>query len=158
MFWYKWNSTPAELVLWMALNGGKKTWPSRLFPHAVFNLGEYRREAVQSYKSYDFFRHDNKEAMEIRKWVQFQFLLMPITFGSLNMHSILIICCRTNPDIYIYYVTFVKQVSHSMFHPFKTEPESFVHCVSTECVPWWHWKMSRSTWMRREDRSLWGIQ
>lgn len=38
-------------------------------PLAVFNLGEYRREAVQSYKSYDFFRHDNKEAMEIRKWV-----------------------------------------------------------------------------------------
>lgn len=39
----------------------------RYSPHAVFNLGEYRREAVQSYKSYDFFRHDNKEAMEIRK-------------------------------------------------------------------------------------------
>lgn len=34
---------------------------------AVFNLGVYRREAVKSYKSYDFFRHDNKEAMEIRK-------------------------------------------------------------------------------------------
>lgn len=39
----------------------------RFCPHAVFNLGEYRREAVQSYKSFDFFRHDNKEAMEIRK-------------------------------------------------------------------------------------------
>uniref|UniRef100_A0A671MTN6 6-phosphofructo-2-kinase/fructose-2,6-bisphosphatase 2 n=1 Tax=Sinocyclocheilus anshuiensis TaxID=1608454 RepID=A0A671MTN6_9TELE len=34
---------------------------------SVFNLGVYRREAVQSYKSYDFFRHDNKEAMKIRK-------------------------------------------------------------------------------------------
>lgn len=34
---------------------------------AVFNLGVYRRNAVKSYKSYDFFRHDNKEAMEIRK-------------------------------------------------------------------------------------------
>lgn len=34
---------------------------------AVFNLGEYRREAVKSYKSYDFFRHDNQEAMKIRK-------------------------------------------------------------------------------------------
>lgn len=33
----------------------------------VFNLGVYRRQAVKSYKSYDFFRHDNKEAMEIRK-------------------------------------------------------------------------------------------
>lgn len=35
--------------------------------HAVFNLGEYRREAVRSYKSFDFFRHDNAEAMRIRK-------------------------------------------------------------------------------------------
>lgn len=38
-----------------------------LFVCEVFNLGVYRREAVKSYKSYDFFRHDNKEAMEIRK-------------------------------------------------------------------------------------------
>jgi hypothetical protein len=38
----------------------------------VFNLGVYRREAVKSYKSYDFFRHDNKEAMQIRKWVFFK--------------------------------------------------------------------------------------
>lgn len=36
---------------------------------AVFNLGVYRREAVKSYKSYDFFRHDNEEAMKIRRWV-----------------------------------------------------------------------------------------
>ncbi|XP_022449266.1 6-phosphofructo-2-kinase/fructose-2,6-bisphosphatase 2 isoform X4 [Delphinapterus leucas] len=34
---------------------------------AVFNLGVYRRQAVKSYKSYDFFRHDNEEAMKIRK-------------------------------------------------------------------------------------------
>lgn len=39
-----------------------------LFVHfAVFNLGVYRREAVRAYKSYDFFRHDNEEAMKIRK-------------------------------------------------------------------------------------------
>uniref|UniRef100_A0A8C2L1R0 6-phosphofructo-2-kinase/fructose-2,6-bisphosphatase 2 n=1 Tax=Cyprinus carpio TaxID=7962 RepID=A0A8C2L1R0_CYPCA len=36
-------------------------------PTKVFNLGVYRREAVQSYKSFDFFRHDNEEAMKIRK-------------------------------------------------------------------------------------------
>ncbi|NWR45859.1 F262 bisphosphatase, partial [Regulus satrapa] len=45
-----------------------KTPPSRSpLSCKVFNLGVYRREAVKSYKSYDFFRHDNKEAMEIRK-------------------------------------------------------------------------------------------
>ncbi|KAL2295335.1 hypothetical protein Nmel_017747 [Mimus melanotis] len=35
-------------------------------PHTLLSW-VYRREAVKSYKSYDFFRHDNKEAMEIRK-------------------------------------------------------------------------------------------
>ncbi|XP_053935958.1 6-phosphofructo-2-kinase/fructose-2,6-bisphosphatase isoform X8 [Cuculus canorus] len=33
----------------------------------VFNVGQYRREAVRSYRSYEFFRHDNEEAMEIRR-------------------------------------------------------------------------------------------
>uniref|UniRef100_K7FV94 6-phosphofructo-2-kinase/fructose-2,6-biphosphatase 1 n=1 Tax=Pelodiscus sinensis TaxID=13735 RepID=K7FV94_PELSI len=33
----------------------------------VFNVGQYRREAVQTYKSYEFFRPDNHEAMEIRR-------------------------------------------------------------------------------------------
>lgn len=37
-------------------------------PCAVFNVGQYRREAVQSYKSYEFFRHDNEEAMHIRRY------------------------------------------------------------------------------------------
>jgi len=32
----------------------------------VFNLGEYRRQLTQSFKSHDFFRQDNKEAMSIR--------------------------------------------------------------------------------------------
>ncbi|KAG2460166.1 F263 bisphosphatase, partial [Polypterus senegalus] len=36
-------------------------------PHRVFNVGEYRREAVKQYSSYDFFRPDNQEAMKIRK-------------------------------------------------------------------------------------------
>ena len=36
------------------------------FSGAVFNLGEYRRKATQSFKSHDFFRQDNKEAMSIR--------------------------------------------------------------------------------------------
>uniref|UniRef100_A0A8C8JGD7 6-phosphofructo-2-kinase domain-containing protein n=1 Tax=Oncorhynchus tshawytscha TaxID=74940 RepID=A0A8C8JGD7_ONCTS len=35
-------------------------------PTKVFNLGQYRRE-VQSYKSFEFFRPDNEEAMQIRK-------------------------------------------------------------------------------------------
>ncbi|KAL7982815.1 hypothetical protein Chor_013151 [Crotalus horridus] len=34
---------------------------------AVFNVGEYRREAVKRYSSYNFFRPDNEEAMKVRK-------------------------------------------------------------------------------------------
>lgn len=36
-------------------------------PAAVFNVGEYRREAVKQYSSYSFFRPDNEEAMRVRR-------------------------------------------------------------------------------------------
>lgn len=34
----------------------------------MFNVGQYRRDAVRTYKSFEFFRPDNEEAMTIRKW------------------------------------------------------------------------------------------
>nr|XP_032810029.1 6-phosphofructo-2-kinase/fructose-2,6-bisphosphatase 1-like isoform X1 [Petromyzon marinus] len=36
-------------------------------PTKAFNVGQYRREATQLYKSYQFFRPDNEEAMKIRR-------------------------------------------------------------------------------------------
>uniref|UniRef100_A0A8C1TK80 6-phosphofructo-2-kinase/fructose-2,6-biphosphatase 1 n=1 Tax=Cyprinus carpio TaxID=7962 RepID=A0A8C1TK80_CYPCA len=36
-------------------------------PTQVFNLGQYRREVLQTYKNYEFFRPDNEEAMKIRR-------------------------------------------------------------------------------------------
>ncbi|MBN3302833.1 F263 bisphosphatase, partial [Amia calva] len=36
-------------------------------PTKVFNVGEYRREAVRHYSSYDFFNPDNQDAMRIRQ-------------------------------------------------------------------------------------------
>ncbi|XP_056588802.1 6-phosphofructo-2-kinase/fructose-2,6-bisphosphatase 1 isoform X2 [Triplophysa dalaica] len=33
----------------------------------VFNVGQYRREAVQTYRNYEFFCPDNEEAMKIRR-------------------------------------------------------------------------------------------
>ncbi|XP_051790118.1 6-phosphofructo-2-kinase/fructose-2,6-bisphosphatase-like isoform X3 [Erpetoichthys calabaricus] len=36
-------------------------------PTKVFNVGQYRREAVQTYKSYEFFMPNNEDAMKIRK-------------------------------------------------------------------------------------------
>lgn len=36
---------------------------------AVFNVGQYRRDAAGTYNSFEFFKPDNAEAMKIRKWV-----------------------------------------------------------------------------------------
>ncbi|XP_053572397.1 6-phosphofructo-2-kinase/fructose-2,6-bisphosphatase 3 isoform X2 [Bombina bombina] len=36
-------------------------------PTKVFNVGEYRREGVKDFCSYDFFRADNQEAMQVRR-------------------------------------------------------------------------------------------
>ncbi|XP_071657365.1 6-phosphofructo-2-kinase/fructose-2,6-bisphosphatase 1 isoform X3 [Patagioenas fasciata] len=48
----------------------QKVWVPLRTPRlrrGLFNVGQYRREAVQSYKSFEFFRHDNEEAMKIRR-------------------------------------------------------------------------------------------
>ncbi|XP_048149124.1 6-phosphofructo-2-kinase/fructose-2,6-bisphosphatase isoform X3 [Corvus hawaiiensis] len=64
------------MVILVGLPARGKTYISRKLtrylnwigtPTRVFNVGEYRREAVPSYKSYEFFRHDNPEGMEIRR-------------------------------------------------------------------------------------------
>lgn len=44
------------------------------FFHTVFNLGEYRRKETEAYKSHEFFRPDNEEAMAIRKKCAFKAL------------------------------------------------------------------------------------
>lgn len=35
----------------------------------MFNLGEYRRKETTAYRNHDFFRTDNREAMELRQKV-----------------------------------------------------------------------------------------
>lgn len=34
-----------------------------------FNVGQYRRECLKIYKSFEFFRPDNEEGVKIRRWV-----------------------------------------------------------------------------------------
>ncbi|XP_006004045.1 6-phosphofructo-2-kinase/fructose-2,6-bisphosphatase 1-like [Latimeria chalumnae] len=36
-------------------------------PTKVFNIGQYRREAMKTYQSFEFFRPDNQEALKIRR-------------------------------------------------------------------------------------------
>ncbi|XP_026511040.1 6-phosphofructo-2-kinase/fructose-2,6-bisphosphatase 2 isoform X1 [Terrapene carolina triunguis] len=74
--WASYMTNSPTLIVMIGLPARGKTYMAKKLtrylnwigvPTKVFNLGVYRREAVQSYKSYDFFRHDNKEAMKIRK-------------------------------------------------------------------------------------------
>lgn len=80
----------------------------------VYNLGEYRRSATSAYKSHEFFRQDNQEAMAIRtecalraledacKWLQEKGEVavsdpIQIRIQIRNFHLILpslSICCR----------------------------------------------------------------
>ncbi|XP_058860567.1 6-phosphofructo-2-kinase/fructose-2,6-bisphosphatase 2-like isoform X2 [Acipenser ruthenus] len=74
--WASYMTNSPTVIVMTGLPARGKTYMSKKLtrylnwigvPTKVFNLGAYRREAVKMYKSYDFFRHDNKEAMEIRK-------------------------------------------------------------------------------------------
>ncbi len=46
--------------------------------YPVYNVGQYRRKAVGTDRMHDFFRPDNAEAQEIRKYVNTFFLLFII--------------------------------------------------------------------------------
>uniref|UniRef100_A0A4W2CZS5 6-phosphofructo-2-kinase/fructose-2,6-bisphosphatase 2 n=1 Tax=Bos indicus x Bos taurus TaxID=30522 RepID=A0A4W2CZS5_BOBOX len=74
--WASYMTNSPTLIVMIGLPARGKTYVSKKLtrylnwigvPTKVFNLGVYRRQAVKSYKSYDFFRHDNEEAMKIRK-------------------------------------------------------------------------------------------
>ncbi|XP_036386341.1 6-phosphofructo-2-kinase/fructose-2,6-bisphosphatase 2-like isoform X2 [Megalops cyprinoides] len=74
--WASYMTNSPTVIVMIGLPARGKTYISKKLtrylnwigvPTKVFNLGVYRREAVKAYKSYDFFRHDNEEAMKIRK-------------------------------------------------------------------------------------------
>ncbi|KAA8593241.1 hypothetical protein FQN60_009357 [Etheostoma spectabile] len=74
--WASYMTNSPTVIVMIGLPARGKTYMSKKLtrylnwigvPTKVFNLGLYRREAVRAYKSYDFFRHDNEEAMKIRK-------------------------------------------------------------------------------------------
>ncbi|XP_062239040.1 6-phosphofructo-2-kinase/fructose-2,6-bisphosphatase 3 isoform X1 [Platichthys flesus] len=68
-------NTPTVIVM-VGLPARGKTYMSKKLtrylnwigmPTKVFNVGEYRREAVKNYNSYDFFKSDNECAVKIRQ-------------------------------------------------------------------------------------------
>ncbi|XP_064198694.1 6-phosphofructo-2-kinase/fructose-2,6-bisphosphatase 3 isoform X2 [Anguilla rostrata] len=68
-------NSPTVIVM-VGLPARGKTYMSRKLtrylnwiglPTKVFNVGEYRREAVKQYSSYDFFKPDNQDAVKIRQ-------------------------------------------------------------------------------------------
>ncbi|XP_049616994.1 6-phosphofructo-2-kinase/fructose-2,6-bisphosphatase 3 isoform X1 [Syngnathus scovelli] len=69
-------ANPPTVIVMVGLPARGKTYMSRKLtrylnwigmPTKVFNVGEYRREAVKNYSSYDFFKSDNECAVKIRE-------------------------------------------------------------------------------------------
>uniref|UniRef100_A0A669E1Y9 6-phosphofructo-2-kinase/fructose-2,6-biphosphatase 3 n=1 Tax=Oreochromis niloticus TaxID=8128 RepID=A0A669E1Y9_ORENI len=69
-------ANPPTVIVMVGLPARGKTYMSRKLtrylnwigmPTKVFNVGEYRREAVKNYSSYDFFKPDNECAVKIRQ-------------------------------------------------------------------------------------------
>nr|XP_021330692.1 6-phosphofructo-2-kinase/fructose-2,6-bisphosphatase 3 isoform X3 [Danio rerio] len=69
-------ANPPTVIVMVGLPARGKTYMSRKLtrylnwigiPTKVFNVGEYRREAVKHYSSYDFFKSDNEDAVKIRQ-------------------------------------------------------------------------------------------
>nr|XP_046153267.1 6-phosphofructo-2-kinase/fructose-2,6-bisphosphatase 3-like isoform X1 [Oncorhynchus gorbuscha] len=69
-------ANPPTVIVMVGLPARGKTYMSRKLtrylnwigmPTKVFNVGEYRREAVKNYSSYDFFKADNESALKIRQ-------------------------------------------------------------------------------------------
>ncbi|KAG7234689.1 hypothetical protein INR49_004093 [Caranx melampygus] len=69
-------ANPPTVIVMVGLPARGKTYMSKKLtrylnwigmPTKVFNVGEYRREAVKNYSSYDFFKPDNECAVKIRQ-------------------------------------------------------------------------------------------
>ncbi|XP_028810345.1 6-phosphofructo-2-kinase/fructose-2,6-bisphosphatase 3 isoform X4 [Denticeps clupeoides] len=69
-------ANPPTVIVMVGLPARGKTYISKKLtrylnwigiPTKVFNVGEYRREAVKQYSSYDFFKSDNEDAVKIRR-------------------------------------------------------------------------------------------
>uniref|UniRef100_A0A674MC83 6-phosphofructo-2-kinase/fructose-2,6-biphosphatase 3 n=1 Tax=Takifugu rubripes TaxID=31033 RepID=A0A674MC83_TAKRU len=69
-------ANPPTVIVMVGLPARGKTYISKKLtrylnwigmPTKVFNVGEYRREAVKNYSSYDFFKPDNECAVKIRQ-------------------------------------------------------------------------------------------
>ncbi|XP_056280410.1 6-phosphofructo-2-kinase/fructose-2,6-bisphosphatase 3-like isoform X2 [Pseudoliparis swirei] len=69
-------ANPPTVIVMVGLPARGKTYMSKKLtrylnwigmPTKVFNVGEYRREAVKNYSSYDFFKPDNECAVRIRE-------------------------------------------------------------------------------------------
>uniref|UniRef100_A0A3Q1H9U7 6-phosphofructo-2-kinase domain-containing protein n=1 Tax=Anabas testudineus TaxID=64144 RepID=A0A3Q1H9U7_ANATE len=62
-------------------------------PTKEFNVGQYRRECLKIYKSFEFFRPDNEEGLKIRR-VRFQHLMMSDIF------NMVLEVCMTNTHVF----------------------------------------------------------
>ncbi|XP_045549223.1 6-phosphofructo-2-kinase/fructose-2,6-bisphosphatase isoform X4 [Salmo salar] len=85
-------------------------------PTKVFNLGQYRREAVQSYKSFEFFRPDNEEAMQIRKACASNALKDVVIYFSKEHGQVAVFdATNTTRERRVSIVSFAKEKGYKVF-------------------------------------------
>ncbi|XP_041712557.1 6-phosphofructo-2-kinase/fructose-2,6-bisphosphatase isoform X4 [Coregonus clupeaformis] len=85
-------------------------------PTKVFNLGQYRREAVQSYKSFEFFRADNEEAMQIRKACASNALKDVVFYFSKEHGQVAVFdATNTTQERRVSIVSFAKEKGYKVF-------------------------------------------
>ncbi|CAB1330063.1 unnamed protein product [Coregonus sp. 'balchen'] len=111
-------------------------------PTKVFNLGQYRREAVQSYKSFEFFRPDNEEAMQIRRACATNALKDVVIYFSKEHGQVAVFFVESicdDPDIIAQNITEVKVSSPDYVNCDKDEAQADflkrIECYKQTYVP-----------------------
>ncbi|KAL1020617.1 hypothetical protein UPYG_G00002480 [Umbra pygmaea] len=85
-------------------------------PTKVFNLGQYRRDAVHTYKNFEFFRQDNEDAMRIRKACATNALKdIVIYFSKENGQVAVFDATNTTLERRVSIVSFAKERGYKVF-------------------------------------------
>uniref|UniRef100_A0A8C7QVB4 6-phosphofructo-2-kinase/fructose-2,6-biphosphatase 1 n=2 Tax=Oncorhynchus mykiss TaxID=8022 RepID=A0A8C7QVB4_ONCMY len=108
-------------------------------PTKVFNLGQYRREAVQSYKNFEFFRPDNEEVFDATNTTRERRISI-VSFSKEKGYKVFFVeSICDDPDIIAQNITEVKVSSPDYVNCDKDEAQADflkrIECYKQTYVP-----------------------
>uniref|UniRef100_A0A674BAX6 6-phosphofructo-2-kinase/fructose-2,6-biphosphatase 1 n=1 Tax=Salmo trutta TaxID=8032 RepID=A0A674BAX6_SALTR len=108
-------------------------------PTKVFNLGQYRREAVQSYKNFEFFRPDNEEVFDATNTTRERRISI-VSFSKEKGYKVFFVeSICDDPDIIAQNITEVKVSSPDYLNCDKDEAQADflkrIECYKQTYVP-----------------------